>query len=139
MIKKTSLIILLLLSFSCGPNTVTGSSDDEYFQLWKTHNIHNYAIDQTRSCFCPERGPVRITVRSDSIYRVVRISDSEAIASSYFLSIDSLFGIIRNSNDDSLVIKYNTKYGYPEYLDIYPQLHPIDGGVLYETSNLQAY
>jgi hypothetical protein len=138
MINKAALIILLLLSFSCDSDNVTGSSDDEYFQLWKSHNIHNYTIDQIRSCFCPLGGvPVRVTVRSDTVYSTIRISDNEVITNYHYLSIDSLFGIIRNLKEDSLVVKYNTHYGYPEYLDINPQLHPVDGGVLYETSNLQ--
>jgi hypothetical protein len=67
---------------------------------------------------------------------MVRISDNTKVISPYYFTIDSLFGIINNSKNDSLVIKYNSIYGYPEYLDINPQLHPVDGGVLYETSNL---
>jgi len=48
-----------------------------------------------------------------------------------------LFGIIKNPNGDSLVVRYNSIYGFPEYLDINPQQHPVDGGALYETSNLR--
>ena len=79
---------------------------------------------------------MKITVRSDTIYSVRRVSDNSKVVHPYYFSVDSLFGIFRNSEDDSLVIRYNLKYGFPEYLDINPQLHPIDGGVLYETSNL---
>jgi hypothetical protein len=31
-------------------------------------------------------------------------------------------------------VRYNEEYGYPEYLDIAPQQHPVDGGFSYETS-----
>jgi hypothetical protein len=80
---------------------------------------------------------MRITVRSDTVAQIKRVSDASVITFPYYLTIDSLFGIIRNSKTDSLVIRYNDQYGYPEYLDVNPQLHPLDGGVLYETSNLQ--
>ena len=83
---------------------------------------------------------MRLTVRSDTIALVVRLSDSSKTPypmSTFFLTVDSLFSIIRNPNSDSLVVEYNAEYGYPEKLDINPQLHPVDGGVLYLTSNLR--
>jgi hypothetical protein len=80
---------------------------------------------------------MRITVRSDIVAQIKRVSDASVITFPYYLTIDSLFGIIRNSKTDSLVIRYNDQYRYPEYLDVNPQLHPLDIGVLYETSNLQ--
>jgi hypothetical protein len=80
---------------------------------------------------------MRITVRSDTVARVINVSDASVVTVTYYLTIDSLFGIIRNARTDSLVIRYNNQYGYPEYLDVNPQLHPVDGGVLYVTSNLQ--
>jgi hypothetical protein len=108
------------------------------YEKWQAQNFYNYTIDQKRSCFCPYGGElVRIKVRSDTIYQVIRVSDTSAVTYPFYLTIDSLFGIIRNSKTDSLVIRYNNQYGYPEYLDVNPQLHPIDGGFLYETSNLQ--
>jgi hypothetical protein len=108
------------------------------FEKWKSQNFHNYTIDQNRSCYCLHGGELmRMTVRSDTVARMIRISDASVITLPYYFTIDSLFGIIRNSRTDSLVIRYNDQYGYPEYLDINPQLHPVDGGVLYVTSNLQ--
>jgi len=107
------------------------------YEQWRSFNLHNYTIDQSRSCFCPHGGELmRITVRSDTIAGVVRISDTSIVTYPYFVSIDSLFGIIRYLKTDSLVIRYNVQYGYPEYLDVDPQLHPSDGGYLLETSNL---
>ena len=80
---------------------------------------------------------MRITVRSDTISSIIRVSDTSVVTNPFYLTVDSLFGIIRNCETDSLVVRYNKQYGYPEYLDMNPQLHPVDGGVLYETSNLQ--
>ncbi len=81
---------------------------------------------------------MRITVRNDTVASAVRISDSTVMLASFYRSIDSLFAIVKNPHGDSLVVRYNSQYGYPEYLDINPQLHPVDGGILYETSNLRA-
>jgi len=81
-----------------------------------------------------------VTVRADTVASVQRLSDGTQLpqaASKPYLTVDSLFGLIRYAHGDSLVIRYNPHYGYPEQLDINPQLHPVDGGVLYETSNLR--
>jgi hypothetical protein len=136
MIKKLFLLILPLCFISCDSESITGTSDEANYMLWKSHNIHNYTIEQRVGCFCPYRGPVRITVRSDTILSVVNLSDSTVLLNSHFRSVDSLFGIIKYGGEDSLVIKYDKTYGYPEYLDINPQDHPVDGGILYETYNL---
>ena len=138
--RKSSLIILLvLISISCKNDQAVESDLKSPYELWKSKNIHNYSIDQIRFCFCPDAGQlVRITVRSDTIQNIIRLSDDNKITYPFYYTIDSLFGIINKSKNDSLVIRYNSLYDYPEYLDINPQLHPVDGGVLYETSNLHA-
>lgn len=84
---------------------------------------------------------MRITVLSDTIHSVMRISDGSALSSSEsntYMSIEQLFEYIDHTKD-SLIIKYNDHYGYPELLDINPQLHPVDGGALYETNDLQRH
>jgi hypothetical protein len=136
------IIILLGLSLICSLGCKKEQSSQPIqqtpYEKWQSQNFHNYTIDQKRSCFCPHGGElIRITVRSDTIAQTIRISDTSIVTYPFCFTIDSLFGIIRNSMTDSLVIRYNNKYGYPEYLDVNPQLHPVDGGFLYETSNLQ--
>jgi hypothetical protein len=83
---------------------------------------------------------MRVTVQSDTIFLVTRLSDSSVMPHSYFkqyLTIDSLFWIIQNSRFDSIVAAYDPEFGYPTRLDINPQLHPVDGGVMYLSSDLQ--
>jgi hypothetical protein len=137
--EKILFIIIVFLFFaSCKKQQVTESILQTHYELWRSQNIHNYSIDQIRDCFCPDAGQlVRVTVRSDTVYSIIKISDTSTVAHPYYFTVDSLFGIIRNSVNDSLVIKYNSEFGFPEYLDINPQQHPADGGVLYETSNFQ--
>ncbi len=111
------------------------------YDLWRSYSIHDYTIVQTRNCFCINGGEKMIvTVQSDTIFSVSKISDSAIIPKSYFkeyLTIDSLFGVIQHSKFDSIVVAYDPEFGYPVKLDINPQLHPIDGGIMYETSNLK--
>jgi len=138
MIRIFLLFPVLLFCISCQKEQIAEPDTITPYQLWRSNNIHNYSIDQVRSCFCPDAGrSVRITVRSDTIFNIINIADNSIITSTFHFTVDSLFGIIKYLENDSLVIRYNSTYGYPEFLDINPQLHPVDGGVLYETGNLQ--
>jgi hypothetical protein len=137
---KILIIILSCILISCEElNDIPYSATS--YELWRSYNIHDYTIEQVRYCFCIDAGEkVKVTVLSDSTYSVLRLSDSAIIpypTSRLYLSVDSLFAAIQNSKGDSLVVTYDSKYGYPNKLDINPQLHPVDGGVMYETSNLQ--
>ena len=136
--------VIALTGFSCKENSTVPDGQpvpDNPYERWNSYDLHNYTFDQIRACFCIEGGEkMRITVRSDTVVKVLRLSDSGEVQyprMAFYFTIDSLFGIIRHSAADSLVITYNSRYGYPEKLDIDPQLHPVDGGVLFEISNLQ--
>lgn len=141
-IMKDSLgtALLLLTLVSCNDR----GSDPvlDAYEQWRSLGLHDYTINQKRVCFCVDGGQTMIlTVRADTIASVLRLLDGAQLlqpASTFYLTVDSLFGLIRNAHGDSLVIRYNPQYGYPEWLDINPQLHPVDGGVLYETSSLRA-
>ena len=137
---KIQIGVLLLLFAGCKDATSPPLSLDPY-ERWKSYNIHDYTIDQIRSCFCPYGGQtMRITVRSDTISSVKQLSDNSELPASIaraYLTVDSLFATIRTSTKDSLVITYEATYGYPTFLDINPQTHAVDGGVAFSTSNLQ--
>ncbi|MFA6979106.1 MAG: DUF6174 domain-containing protein [Ignavibacteriaceae bacterium] len=138
MIRSFILLLLLLGCTSCKKESVSEVLPQTPYESWRSQNLHNYSIDQVRTCFCPDGGVVvRLTVKSDLIFSITKVSDGSLVTSPYYYTVDSLFGIINNPKGDSLVIKYNAKYGFPEYLDINPQQHPVDGGVLIESSNLQ--
>jgi hypothetical protein len=129
-----TLSISLLMFLSCNTRISQPAEIDPY-EKWKSKNIHNYVIEQKRICYCPNSDEIaRITVRSDTIISVTRVLDDSVITNPYYLSINFLFGIIKSNNYDSIVVRYNEEYGYPEYLDIAPQQHPVDGGFSYETS-----
>jgi hypothetical protein len=132
--------VLLLMLFGCRKQPTEPRPLDP-FERWRSYNLGDYTIDQVRSCFCPNGGQaMRLTVRFNGLAKVTNLSDNTRLTESesvHYLTVDSLFGIIHYSRTDSLVVTYNPTYGYPESLDVNPQLHPVDGGVLYLTSNLR--
>lgn len=140
--RRKYFILACLIAFlmSCKENPSQPVQLTPY-ERWQSYQLHNYTIDQVQTCFCPGAGgTVRMTIRSDTITSVMKLLDSTYVPSpmpQYYLTVDSLFSIIRTRTGDSIVVTYNETYGYPEKLDINPQQRPVDGGVLYETSNLQ--
>ena len=140
--KSSLFLIIALIGIlsACSDHGSEPLPADPYHR-WLSYNIHDYTIDQVRECFCIEGGAaMRVTVRGDTVARVVRLSDSSLVTSetaAQYLPIDSLFGIIRSPSGDSLVVEYDEQYGYPRVLDINPQQHPVDGGVLYRIVNFQ--
>ena len=133
------IVILSLCILSCTKETPTEPPLDP-LEKWHFFHIHNYTIDQTRTCYCINGGmKVRLTVRSDTIYSAVHVFDGSTLSYSEtqsYCAVEKLFSIIHTVSD-SMVIRYNEQYGYPEYLDIDPAGHPRDAGVLYETTYLQ--
>jgi hypothetical protein len=140
--------LILFFSFTLSIIALTGCKENingpdslPPFERWKSYEIHNYRIEQTRFCFCGDGGQrVQLTVLADTIFSVVRVSDSDTLhypLAKYYLTIDSLFGIIRNNKKDSLVVTYDPVYSYPAVLDINPQLNPLDAGIAFKTSSFQ--
>lgn len=134
--NKIIVLIPLLVLLCC--KQATQPAQVSPYDQWKSLNIHNCTIDQSRDCYCIGAGvTVRLTVRADTITNVTKLSGTDTMFSQYYRTVDSLFAFIRRISPDSLVVRYNSQYGYPEHLDLYPQMHPVDGGEVYETSNLQ--
>lgn len=137
------LLALFFLLAGCKDDGTSPASSLPAYEKWMSYHMQDYTIDQRRICFCIESGQtMRLVVRSGAIVSVTRLSNSiplDSAASSWYLTVDSLFAIIQHPGQDSLVVQYNAQYGYPEILDVNPQLHPVDGGVRYEASNLQVH
>jgi hypothetical protein len=142
---KKIFIALILLGFlqACKDDATQPRTDrpSEAYARWKSYGYHDYTFDQMHMCFCINGGEtMKVTVRADTVQSVLRLSDTTLLGwseSRQYLTIDSLFAIIRDKRYDSLVIRYQPVFGYPDTLDIDPQMHPIDGGVLIISSNLR--
>lgn len=132
------LIVFSVICSSCNKGGITQPTSKNAYEQWQSKNLHDYTIDEKLTCFCTTNGQlVQVIVRADTVAGVVRISDGSVLPRSIYITVDSLFGIIRNSTGDSLVVRYNPDYGYPEYLNVNPQLHSVDRGFRFETSNLR--
>ena len=111
------------------------------YQCWASLHIRDYTVDQKYMCFCQGAGnPVRITVRSDSIVSVVSLIDNMDLPKETwerFATVEQLFAQARNPEYDSVVVRYDRTFCFPDTLDINPQQHPFDGGVLFVTWNLR--
>lgn len=133
-------LLFVVILAGCRDESTNAAASTPY-EKWVAQRARNYSIEQVRACFCVYGGQkMKVIVRSDTIYSVMRIADSVFLlppASKYYLTVDSLFAIIKKPGGDSLVVSYDPQYGFPESLDINPQMHPFDGGVLYETSKYQ--
>jgi len=138
--KPSFVLCVILILFAGCKSQLTDSTEPTPFQQWKLSNIHNYKIEQARYCFCVDAGIAEITILADTVASAMWLHDSTTIpyeSAKRFLTIDSLFGIINTPHADSLRYTYNKHYGFPDTLDINPQQHTVDGGVLFITSNLR--
>ncbi|MGE5351753.1 MAG: DUF6174 domain-containing protein [Acidobacteriota bacterium] len=135
------LLIPLLIAAGCNKEQVLQSDENDSYAKWSSYGYHNYTVDQTRQCYCINGAEaMKVVVRNDTVMSVTRLSDNKELSHSearWYMPVDSLFKKILNPGHDSIVVSFNLKYGYPEKVDINPQLHPVDGGVLYLTSNLR--
>ncbi|MFZ4621434.1 MAG: DUF6174 domain-containing protein [Bacteroidota bacterium] len=138
-----TLLFLLVSAFllsSCDDQTSQPGSVDPYAS-WLSRGIHDYTIEQMNICYCVKGGMMmKLTVRADTVVQVMKLSDSTVLSpvdAKFYHSVKDMFDIIHNPGKDSLVVQYNSEFGYPEKLDINPQQHPYDGGVLIESSNLR--
>lgn len=141
MILRQIIIFSVVVLAGCTETTDAPGPASPY-DLWRSQNIHSYTMEQVRSCFCVDGGTrMKVTVKADTVFSVIRLTDSSIVpypSSAQYLSIDSLYAVIRHPSSDSLVVEYHSSMGYPTSVDINPQFHAVDGGVLFEISNVQA-
>lgn len=138
------LIIVLFIAAGCKkehPVEPVQTDPLSFYTKWNSYGYHNYTIDQIRQCYCINGAEkMKVVVRNDTLMSVTRLSDNKVLSFSearWYLPVDSLFKKVLNPGKDSIVVSFNQEYGYPDNVDINPQLHPMDGGVQYITSNLR--
>lgn len=67
--KNIFLLGIFLLCFAaCKKEQASQPVPQTPYAQWRSQNLHDYTVDQSRTCFCPHSSElVRITVRSDTI------------------------------------------------------------------------
>jgi hypothetical protein len=134
-----SLAPALLLS-ACGTPLLGGSDDDSLFRLmWERQGIDDYRYVYSAICFCPERGPVQVTVRDNRVVEVQSTQPGDWAAGGVqlpVLTVDELFDLIDEAeeNDTYTKVEYHPRLGYPTSAEIGTLAN--DAGTLYLISDL---
>jgi hypothetical protein len=123
-----ALVLPLLLS-SC--DLIAPGSDRERAELerawhnWELNGIEDYAYVQQRLCQCQSEltAAVRVIVRS-SLVNELSYTDGSPVPEQYLTmwgTVEDLFRLIDNAlNSDaaSLLVSYDSKFGYPIHISI---------------------
>ena len=116
--EKNILLLIFVNIFltSCNEEPVSNSFYQDSYDLWRSHNIHNYSVYQKRTCFCPDAGQLmKITVRSDTVYNVTRV-----VITSYSIHYTKLYDALRKpgqSKDQSRFPVIQTSLSTGNWID----------------------
>src|SRR5688500_13473280 len=118
MIRLIRLLAPVLLLSACAKPLIGGSdSDAPNRQLWQRQGIDDYRYTYSVVCFCPERGPVRVTVRDGRIAEVQNADPNARVAGPaqlQVLTVDDVFDRIEEAeaNGTHTSIQYHPTLGY---------------------------
>ncbi len=106
---------------------------------WERSAIEDYEFRLRIFCFCPPEssGPVIIKVENGVAVSIEYTQEPKEVTNDFFKprdTIDKLFGIIQSAIDDkaeSLIVEYDTTYGYPKSIAIDPIKTAIDEEISY--------
>jgi hypothetical protein len=106
---------------------------------WEQANIKNYEYHLRVNCFCPPNVtfPVIIKVQNGVNVSAEYAQEPREITNEFFKpldTIDELFDIVQKSihdEVDSLVVEYDSTYGYPKSITIDRITNAIDDEIAY--------
>jgi hypothetical protein len=132
---------VLLLSSACATPLAGGAGDGSASrQLWERQGIDDYRYTYSVVCFCPERGPVRVTVRDGRVAEVQAADPNARVAGGaqlQVLTVDEVFDRIEEAeaNGTFTKIEYHPSLGYPTSAEIGTLAN--DAGTVYMISELE--
>jgi hypothetical protein len=135
-----SLAAVLVLSACATPLAGGTGGESASRQLWEQQGIDDYRYVYSVVCFCPERGPVQVTVRDGRVTEVQTTAASSARVSGtaqlQVLTVDELFDRIEEAqaNGTYTKVEYHPRLGYPTSAEIGTLAN--DAGTQYLISNL---
>jgi hypothetical protein len=114
-----SFVPLLVLAACAAPLAGPTGSRSASRELWERQGIDDYRYTYSVVCFCPQRGPVQVTVRDGRIAEVQNNAQSDARvagdAQLQVLTVDELFDRIEEAqaNGTYTKVEYHPSLGYP--------------------------
>jgi hypothetical protein len=140
--KKILFLLTVVISAGCSNDSLT-PSNAEYEARWKSQQIFNYTMVQSRKCFCPNGGQKVTVVVQNNLITDVRDPNGQSLpvdSQKSYKTVDELFAIIRSVDPAkvaTLNVLYDKKLGYPTnlYVDVSKQIADEEYG--YSVENLQ--
>lgn len=128
--KKLIFLFIGIVMLSCNESSTDPllESINEFHQMWKSANIANYKFVQQRNCYCADSGiDVIIFVQNNNITNVTDTLGIKVSAELWqnYKTADQLFDILfaaKKQNVSQLLINFDSKYGYPTYIYVDPNL-----------------
>ncbi len=124
-------------------STMTGCDEsNNYLEIWLSHGITNYSVDQQVICFCLFGDSLfTVYVENDSIVSVMNKATHQPVANvSGFYTINGLFELVDQARDDGAVllkVNYNKTYGFPEKINIDYSKMNADDEIMINSINLK--
>lgn len=140
MIRLIRSLAPAVLLAACAAPMVGGALDGSASrQLWERQGIDDYRYVYSVVCFCPERGPVRVTVRDGRVADVQNADPNARVAGGaqlQVLTVDEVFDRIEEAeaNGTPTKIEYHPQLGYPTSAEIGTLAN--DAGTVYMISDL---
>lgn len=109
---------------------------------WERSAPPDYSFTFVRGCFCPYEGPMRVTVRADTVHSVVLLAPPGWLPPGYEpegITIPALFDLIARalrSDRSRATVRYDRELGFPveAFVDWY--LDAVDDEVGYSVTDL---
>lgn len=135
MIRLIRTVLPALLVSACSAPLLGGGDEGGSLTrlMWERQGIDDYRYLFSAVCFCPERGPVQVTVRDGEVIDVQSTSGGGLIP---VLTVDELFDAIEDARARGTYTKveYHPRLGYPTSAEIGTLSN--DAGTLYLISDL---
>ncbi|KAA0235322.1 MAG: hypothetical protein JJLCMIEE_01665 [Acidimicrobiales bacterium] len=108
--------------------------------LWEADGPDSYELTYEKRCFCPQTGPITVTVEDGEIADVsAPEADDEAEVAEDALTVEDLFDKAADAEEkaDASEIAYDEEYGYPTLIDVDHSFDAYDDEYTYEVTRFE--
>lgn len=133
---------LIFAAISCSDST---GPDREIPRLaaarerWRAQNLHTYAFEMRRICFCANTDRLYVAVVSDTVQGVLDLDTGEFVDTQLGLTVEGLFSFIENAAVHSAYLiraDYDATQGFPTEIDYDGAAQIADDEVSYRVTNV---